>query len=260
MPPPKSEVPTTFQKDNSFVIKSSLIPDINPINIKNSYSSVNNIKETIDISDKTYTGDKTDKIDTSIKADKAETNNMNDKIDITNKIDKTGITKMIDKSGIINTIDESYSTDINANICSYQELILTSCSRLNYNNEQLNNEINNGLIPNDYDNDKGMIIIKGQNNSSYGITTTELEIKRLLNYDYNPDGLSIVILGNCENLLKIEYGIDKNLALIIKKYEQIALPAERNVQFEVYDPITKKKLNLSICDKEQINKIGRAHV
>ena len=244
MPPPKSEVPTTFQKDNSFVIKSSLIPDINPINIKNSYSSVNNIKEAIDTSDKTYTGDKTDKIDTSNKADKAETNNMNDKIDITN---------MIDKSGIINTIDKSYSTDINANTCSYQELILTSCSRLNYNNEQLNNEINNGLIPNDYDNDKGMIIIKGQNNSSYGITTTELEIKRLLNYDYNPDGLSIVILGNCENLLKIEYGIDKNLALIIKKYEQIALPAERNVQFEVYDPIKKKKLNLSICDKEQIN-------
>ena len=126
-------------------------------------------------------------------------------------------------------------------------MISTSSSRLNYNNAQISEEITN------YDNEKGMITIKGGDDSLYGITNTELEKERFSNYKSNPDGLSIVILGNCENLLRTKYGIDKNLALIIKKYEQITISAKRNVQFEVYHPITKKKLDLSICDKEQIH-------
>ena len=153
-----------------------------------------------------------------------------------------------------NTIKETtnINIDLNINICSIQELILTSCSKLNFTNEQINNKINKDLIPHycDPNQNSSFIIIKGENNSLFEITTTDYEQKRFSGYGLNPDGLSIVILGNCENLLKITYGIDKNLSLIIKKYEQITISAERNVQYEVYDPVTKKKLNLSICDQE----------
>ena len=66
------------------------------------------------------------------------------------------------------------------------------------------------------------------------------------------DGQSIVDLGNCEDILKEAYGIDKELSLIIKKVEQKAISAERNVQYEVYHPISKIKLNLSLCDEEKV--------
>ena len=125
-------------------------------------------------------------------------------------------------------------------ICSIPDLISTSCSNLNFTNENINKKINNDLIPNYYEEEKGSIIIKGEKNSIFEIATTDFEQKRLLDYGLESNGLSIVILGNCENLLKVTYGIDKNLALIIKKYEQITISAERNVQYEVYDPVTKK--------------------
>ena len=42
-------------------------------------------------------------------------------------------------------------------------------------------------------------------------------------------------------------------SLIIKKYEQVTISAERNVQYEVYHPITKKKLNLSVCEEDTVD-------
>ena len=43
------------------------------------------------------------------------------------------------------------------------------------------------------------------------------------------------------------------MSLIIKKMEQLTISAERNVQYEVYHPITKIKLNLSLCDTEKVD-------
>ena len=58
-------------------------------------------------------------------------------------------------------------------------------------------------------------------------------------------------MGNCETLLKKANNI--NSSLIIKKYEQLVNAAQRNVQYEVYHPITKQKLNLSICEVDIIS-------
>ena len=76
---------------------------------------------------------------------------------------------------------------------------------------------------------------------------------RFLGNSSNENGLSIIDLGKCETILKTFYKIDLNIPLIIKKYEQIAISSERNVQYEVYHPLTKERLNLSLCDSDTID-------
>jgi len=62
----------------------------------------------------------------------------------------------------------------------------------------------------------------------------------------------MIDLGTCEDTLKRYYNIDQNISLIIKKYEQLTVASERNVQYEIYHPITKEKLNLSLCQSDTI--------
>ena len=54
--------------------------------------------------------------------------------------------------------------------------------------------------------------------------------------------------------MKIYYHIDYNLSLIILKFEKISnISKERLLQYEVYEPFNKIKLNLSICDNTTIS-------
>ena len=93
------------------------------------------------------------------------------------------------------------------------------------------------------------MIYKGVNNSFFHITTTENELK-LLERKINTNNLSIIDLRKCENALKNNYGINENISLIIIKFEKVSnISSERSLQYEVYEPYNKTKLNLSICDK-----------
>ena len=66
--------------------------------------------------------------------------------------------------------------------------------------------------------------------------------------------MSIINLKECETLLKTTYNIDPNDPLIILKLEKITKVAkEKDVQYEIYDPRTFEKLDLSICDKKDID-------
>ena len=160
---------------------------------------------------------------------------------------------LINPISTIFTISSTYEENtLEMSNCTIEELKHTSCSKLNYTNAEINQKINKDLIP-EYNPNEGSIEIKGEGNTIFQLTTTGNEFKIFSDNEFNSSNLSIVILGECENLLKQENGIDKNLSLIIKKVEQLAISAERNVQYEVYDPITKKKLNLSICEKESID-------
>ena len=101
------------------------------------------------------------------------------------------------------------------------------------------------LLPNVTGNSED-IIIKG-NNITLQITTTNNQ----KNNKYN--NISIINLGECENVLKNYYNISSNLSLLIfkieKKNEGLLHP---NIQYEVYHPITKEKLDLTICNKIKI--------
>ena len=66
--------------------------------------------------------------------------------------------------------------------------------------------------------------------------------------------VSSLNLGECENRLKNHYNIDKDLPLIILKIDYFLnyslIPV---ILYELFDPTTKKKLNLTICDNISIN-------
>ena len=64
----------------------------------------------------------------------------------------------------------------------------------------------------------------------------------------------MIDLGVCEEKLKEENDINKDESIIIYKMEKIGtLASQKNIQYEVYNPITLEKLDLSICITEKIN-------
>ena len=114
--------------------------------------------------------------------------------------------------------------------------------------KKINNEaILNGQI--DFSN-----IINGQNNNLvmednniiYEITTSNN------NNSYN--NISTINLGNCENILKNIYNINKSLPLIIFKVEYsikgLKIPV---IGYEVFHPENNSQLNLSYCKNETNN-------
>lgn len=56
-------------------------------------------------------------------------------------------------------------------------------------------------------------------------------------------------MGDCESILKEMNGISQDSSLIIFKYEKKNVSAnEKYIQYEVYDPNTYNKLDLSVCE------------
>ena len=97
-------------------------------------------------------------------------------------------------------------------------------------------------------------LLDGLNNYIYQISTTKNEKEILAGNKNSTNPLSQIDLGECEYLLKNFYNIDRNKSLIIVKYEKITNNSlEREIQYEVYNPTNKKKLNLSICDNTTID-------
>ena len=66
--------------------------------------------------------------------------------------------------------------------------------------------------------------------------------------------MSIIDLGQCEEKLRQIYGIaDEDSLIIIKKETSSSQSSERDVEFEIFEPYNKTKLNLSICEDADIN-------
>ena len=126
------------------------------------------------------------------------------------------------------------------------------------NNEKLDklflyNNIINNIIP-IYQSENGeTIVIEDEDNYIYQLTTGKNEINSLNNNNLN-NTLSIIDISDCEKLLKNENNINESTSLIILKYEKLTnISSQRNIQYEVFNPNTKKKLNLSICSNTTIN-------
>ena len=83
---------------------------------------------------------------------------------------------------------------------------------------------------------------------SYQITTTDNQNNNIYN------NISTIKLGECENILKKIYDIDRNLSLIIFKIdyylEGLLIPI---IGYDVYHPKNKSKLNLSYCNETSIS-------
>ncbi len=125
----------------------------------------------------------------------------------------------------------------------------------------LNNDTNFEYILNDIllssyipEVSESIIIERPDNNSIYQISNSKFELELLKNKSNNINNMSIIDLGECETLLKRHYHINENDSLIlIKKEYKTNKASEKKVNFDVYEPYNKKKLNLSICDETPIN-------
>ena len=95
--------------------------------------------------------------------------------------------------------------------------------------------------------DKKDVIIE-QEGTSIQLTTTENQ-----NSGENKNR-STIKLGDCEDKLKKNYGIDKDKSLIMLKIdvfeEGLLIP---KIEYEVYNPITFQKLNLSVCADSKVD-------
>jgi len=97
------------------------------------------------------------------------------------------------------------------------------------------------VIKNDTFSDEEEIVIVG-NNIICDITITQMKHK------YN--NISYIDFGECEEKLKQKYKI--NYLLILKFDIKLDDNSPTSVEFEVYNPYTKDKLDLSICSNEKI--------
>ena len=98
------------------------------------------------------------------------------------------------------------------------------------------------------------IINEGVDNVVFQITTLENQLKALFNDSLNNYNLSIIDINQCESLLKQANNISEEDNLILLKKEKLTNKAyEKEVQFEIYEPYNKTKLNLEICKETNIN-------
>ena len=90
-------------------------------------------------------------------------------------------------------------------------------------------------------------LIVNNKNIKYRITSTKNQKEKIY------DDISTIDLGECENILRKKYNINTNISLIIFKVDYlINISQIPFVSYEVYNPYTKEKLNLSYC-KNVIN-------
>ena len=138
--------------------------------------------------------------------------------------------------------------------CSDYDPLIALCNIIGVNNSTEIYNILTGQILSEYMNEK-IQIFGGGNNVKYHITTGKNELE-LLKSEEIPENytLSIVDLGECENKLKQEYNLKEDDTLIILKQETSSdNSSDKDVQFEVFEPNNKTRLNKSICSSDIIN-------
>ena len=98
------------------------------------------------------------------------------------------------------------------------------------------------------------LILKTKDNYIFQLTNSLNEENTKKRINENTYNLSMTELGECEDTLKEVNNINKNTPLIIYKIEIIdSSVSQKNIQYEVYNPYTKEKLDLSICSNSKIN-------
>ena len=174
----------------------------------------------------------------------------------------TIIEKNIERSSYIdNKIEEtSYLEKKSSTVSEYECLNYNSLINKCYINDIYNStekfELFRSNIFLNYDSQslKSLTFEDGRR-MKYQITNSKYELDLLKSNNISDDyDLSIIDLGECESKLKSVYGIKEEDSLIIIKQEKSSDKAsEKDIQYEIYEPYNKTKLNLSICSGININ-------
>ena len=122
-------------------------------------------------------------------------------------------------------------------------------------NEEMHQLIK-GNILNKYNISNGEeMVYPTEDNFFFKLTNTKKELELLEGKNNNnTNKFSIIDLEQCGRLLKEHYQINENISLILLKYERISnISSQRSIQYEVYEPYNKTKLNLTICERVKTN-------
>ena len=147
-------------------------------------------------------------------------------------------------------IIEFKEEELTEKICFFDELITNLCSNQKISSDQYKDtyvHLKNKLLSINLTNNETITneIIETRN--------VIFEITTLGSQPIN-ENISTISLENCETLLKIVYGISNIEDLIIIKTDTISDDStSRYVQYEVYNPKTLEKINVSICDQVEIS-------
>ena len=127
--------------------------------------------------------------------------------------------------------------------CEIIDFINKKC-KINSFSENNGNSITDNLrkIVN-YINDSNFDIIIDGNNIIYEIKSSEIKI------DYN--NISLIDFGECEKILKEHYSL--NYLIIFKTDIKVNDSYPTKVDYEIYSPKTKQKLELSLCENTKID-------
>jgi len=138
--------------------------------------------------------------------------------------------------------------------CDYQDMLNDKCILDNSSNESLQKVyiLFSDIISNDYNNEE--VVFKTDKDLTFQLSNSENE-KSYLNGTKKYNNLSIIDLGECETKLKSANNIPEEESLIIFKIENYYQNTTiKNIQYEIYDPITRNKIeDLSPCQDETID-------
>ena len=152
--------------------------------------------------------------------------------------------------------NNNYICEENGN-CNLIDYFNNICEINNYNNSKLNNiiinittELTNGslnkLISDIIYKNKTDLIIR-TNNYIYQLTSSE-------NQNNNEYNISTIKLGECENILKNHYNISKDISLLIFKIDYYEERSSKPIiEYEIFHPLTKEKLDLTLCQNITID-------
>ena len=142
-----------------------------------------------------------------------------------------------------------------SDICDYDDIKNGKCFLDNTDIESLKLVYSflSYIILNEYNNEDA--ILKSDEGISFHLTNTLNEKEKIYKEKNNYYNLSIIDLGDCENKLKAINGISDNISLIFLKFESYyENSAIKNVQYEIYNPITRQKISdLSVCQNDKID-------
>ena len=170
--------------------------------------------------------------------------------------------KYICEKNIVECLKKYYFINLNDNSCLLDcksiEFFNDICT-LNNNNIQSKYKLFENIIEGIEDESMNKLLEKIINEEREDTIKMEENILFQITSSYNQNNkdyknISSIKLGKCENILKKKYNISENDALIIFKIEEkkegLLIPL---IEYEIFNPKTKEKLNLDFCKNENIN-------
>ena len=140
--------------------------------------------------------------------------------------------------------------------CNIEDITNNKCILDNYSVKSIKQiySMFNDIISTEYNNNED-ILFKVNDDLSFHLSNSLNEKERLNSKKESNYNLSIIDLGECEVKLKKANNIPDEVSLIIFKIENVyENTAIKNVQYEIYNPLTTAKIiDLSPCENDKIS-------